>query len=174
MAKRKAETSNEDGDKKKPKESASTCLERSSTPRIPEVDGKALKIISFNVAGLRGLLNSVDKKTNFLSIIHEENPDVIALQEHKLQEVHVDSEGQVMKELLPNYQQFWACSTEKKGYSGVAIFVRSIGKSGLKQRSVKDFFGSTANTGNRPTEKGECPTTLKVEFGLERMMKVML
>ena len=78
MAKRKLETSNEERDKKKPKEGAKTRLERSATPRIPEVDGKALKIISFNVAGLRGLLNSVDKKTNFLSIIHAENPDVIA------------------------------------------------------------------------------------------------
>ena len=47
MAKRKLETSNEERDKKKPKEGAKTRLERSATPRIPEVEGKALKIISF-------------------------------------------------------------------------------------------------------------------------------
>ena len=50
------------GGKKKPKENIRASLERSSTPRITKVDGNTLKIISTNVAGLRGLLKNEDKK----------------------------------------------------------------------------------------------------------------
>ena len=101
MAKRQAESP--DANAKKAKESVKGVLERSPTPRIDGNTENQMKIISANVAGLRGLLNNEGKKSNFVALIKAENPDVIALQEHKLQEIHVDSEGKNMKELLPNY-----------------------------------------------------------------------
>ena len=161
MVKRKVETPA--GDAKMAK-GVKSSLQRSPTPRITNVTGKHLKIISANVAGLRGLLKSDEKKARFLTLINEENPDIIALQEHKLQEVHLDAEGQNMKELLPNYKQYWTCSTEKKGYSGVAVFVRSNGESTLKQKSVKDFFSKSKD---ETSSKGkDCPETVKVHYGL--------
>ena len=162
MAKRKAETPN--GESKKAKENVKACLERSPPPRITNVNGKQIKIISANVAGLRGLLKNESKKCNFLSLIKKENPDIIALQEHKLQEVHVDAEGQNMKELLPNYKQYWTCSTEKKGYSGVAVFIRSNGESGLKQKSMKDFFSQSKNGTSSKDE--DCLIPINVQYGL--------
>ena len=123
MSKRKAESL--DTAPKKSKESVKGVLDRSPTPRINGIVGSQMKIISANVAGLRGLLNNEDKKSNFMALIKAESPDVIALQEHKLQEMHVDSEGSNIKKLLPNYKQYWTCSTQKKGYSGVAVFVRT-------------------------------------------------
>ena len=81
---------------------------------------KYLKLMSWNVAGLRGLLKN---KPNIINdIIDKHNPDVFCLQEHKLQSSHlVDFEN-----LLDDkgYSGYWTCSDEKKGYSGVVVFVK--------------------------------------------------
>jgi len=71
-----------------------------------------MKIISWNVNGLRAVI-----KKNFFEYIKNENPDIIGLQETKLQE------SQIPKEIeeLEGYYKFWN-SAERKGYSGVALF----------------------------------------------------
>lgn len=84
------------------------------TPASPQ-----FKVVSWNVAGLRGLLNkSPDALTN---LAKSTNADLICLQEHKLQDVHVAED---FKDLLSDlgYTAHWAVSTAKKGYSGVACF----------------------------------------------------
>ena len=49
-------------------------------------------------------------------------PDVICVQEHKLQDVHVNDAVRRLGEILPEYRTVkFAVSTAKKGYSGVAI-----------------------------------------------------
>lgn len=70
-----------------------------------------MKIISWNVNGFRAIL-----KKNFLDFFEEEQADIFCIQETKMQEgqVEVDFEG---------YHQYWN-SAEKKGYSGVAFFVK--------------------------------------------------
>ena len=159
MTKRSNESPEKDA--KKPK----AILDRSPTPRIKTDLDKEIKIISANVAGLRGLLNSDDKKCKFLKLMNDENPDIIALQEHKLQETHVAAEGQKMKELFPNYKQYWTCSTNKKGYSGVAILIRSNDPGNPNQKSVTDFFPKKKNESNTDNE-GKYLNPINVQYGL--------
>lgn len=68
-----------------------------------------MKLISWNVNGLRAVLNK-----GFMDYIEQEDPDIICLQETKI------SEGQVELD-LENYYEYYNYA-EKKGYSGTAIF----------------------------------------------------
>ncbi len=72
-----------------------------------------MKIISWNVNGIRAAL-----KKGFLDFLEQMDTDIICLQETK---AHPD---QVAIE-LPQYHMYWN-SAEKKGYSGVAIFSKSL------------------------------------------------
>ena len=68
-----------------------------------------MKMISWNVNGLRACL-----KKDFAESMAALDPDIICLQETKMQKGQADVN-------LPGYHQFWN-SADKKGYSGVAIF----------------------------------------------------
>ena len=82
-----------------------------------EVPAGCLNVVSWNVNGLRALL----KKGNLLQELQtRENPDVICLQEIKIDEAEVAKLG----DLLPGYTVHWNCCTVKKGYSGTAMLVR--------------------------------------------------
>ncbi len=70
------------------------------------------KLISWNVNGLRACVG----KGCFYEFMSAQNPDVICLQETKLQQ------GQITMD-LPEYHEYWNCA-EKKGYSGTAIFTK--------------------------------------------------
>ncbi|MCR4763951.1 MAG: exodeoxyribonuclease III [Lachnospiraceae bacterium] len=69
------------------------------------------KLISWNVNGLRACMGK-----GFMDFFKREAPDVLCLQETKLQE------GQISLE-LPGYRQYWNYA-DKKGYSGTAVFTR--------------------------------------------------
>ena len=72
------------------------------------------KIISYNLNGIRAALNK-----GFAEWLKNENPDIICLQEIKIQPDQID-------EIIFNdmgYYCYWLCA-EKKGYSGVAVFTR--------------------------------------------------
>ena len=68
-------------------------------------DKRKLKIISWNVNGLRAVM-----KKDFTKIIHDLDPDILLLQEIKLQE------DQRTDEMigLHSYKSFWSYSTIKK------------------------------------------------------------
>lgn len=70
-----------------------------------------MKLISWNVNGIRACL-----RKGFIDFFEEEQPDVMCIQETKMQEgqAEVPTEG---------YEQYWS-SAEKKGYSGTAIFTK--------------------------------------------------
>ena len=70
-----------------------------------------MKLISWNVNGLRACINK-----GFLDFAATEQPDILALQETKLQPEQVTF-------TLPGYEQYFY-SAEKKGYSGTAVFVK--------------------------------------------------
>lgn len=70
------------------------------------------KLISWNVNGLRACVS----KGNFYDFVQQENPDVLCLQETKLQAGQIEMD-------LPGYHQYWNYA-EKKGYSGTAIFTK--------------------------------------------------
>ena len=68
-----------------------------------------MKLISWNVNGIRAAMGK-----GFLDFAAEENPDILCIQETKMQvgQAEVPLEG---------YHQYW-CAAEKKGYSGTAVF----------------------------------------------------
>ena len=92
-------------------------------PALP-ASACAFTCVSWNVAGLRALM---DKHPEALRAIADaESPDVIVLQEHKLQASHVDDLTAKLREILPEYPTArFAVSTAKKGYSGVAVLARA-------------------------------------------------
>lgn len=71
-----------------------------------------IKMISWNVNGIRAIA-----KKNFFPFIQEFQPDILALQETKAHEEQLGEEFEV-----DGYQKFFASSSIKKGYSGVALF----------------------------------------------------
>lgn len=71
-----------------------------------------MKIISFNVNGIRSAINK-----NFFEWLAVENPDVICLQETKAQPDQID----ILRFKELGYDAY-INSAEKKGYSGTAIF----------------------------------------------------
>ncbi len=75
---------------------------------------KDLKIISWNINGIRAALNK-----GFLEWLAREKPDILCLQETKAHQDQLDTK------LLEaeGYHTFWEYP-ERKGYSGVALFSR--------------------------------------------------
>ncbi len=71
---------------------------------------KNLKIISWNVNGIRAVI----RKGDFDKFLKNHNPDILCLQETKANRDQVEVD-------LPEYEEYWN-SAERKGYSGVAIF----------------------------------------------------
>jgi exodeoxyribonuclease III len=78
----------------------------------------ALNIVSWNVAGLRGILK---KSPNVLATLAETtDADIICLQETKLSDAsQIPTLG-----IESDYKAYWTYSTVKKGYSGVAMLVK--------------------------------------------------
>lgn len=70
-----------------------------------------MKLVSWNVNGLRAIIGK-----DFYQSVADMDPDVICLQEIKMQK------GQCNVE-LPDYAQYFYCA-DKKGYSGTAVFSR--------------------------------------------------
>lgn len=72
-----------------------------------------MRILSWNVNGIRAVL-----KKGFLEWLDKDNPDILCIQETK---AHPE---QLSKNILEHdsYHSYWAWSTIKKGYSGVATF----------------------------------------------------
>ncbi|MBT8260344.1 MAG: endonuclease/exonuclease/phosphatase family protein, partial [Bacteroidia bacterium] len=75
-----------------------------------------MKIISYNVNGIRAALNK-----GFIEWLKSANPDVICLQEIKATKEQLDVS--LFEEAGYNYH-YWF-SAQKKGYSGVAVLCKS-------------------------------------------------
>ena len=71
-----------------------------------------MKLISWNVNGLRACIGK-----GFLDFVAAENPDILCLQETKMQQGQADVP-------VDGYHEYW-CSAEKKGYSGTALFTKT-------------------------------------------------
>ena len=116
-----------------------------------------MKLVSWNVNGLRACLAK-----GFLDFVAQEDPDVICLQETKMQPEQADFE-------LPGYSRFWN-SADKKGYSGTAVFTRQ------KPLSVVCDFGSEEHrhegrviTAEYPAFYLVCCYTPNSQDGLKRL-----
>lgn len=73
-----------------------------------------MRIYSWNVNGLRAVM-----KKGFLEWINEEDPDILCIQETKLQENQLDDSTRNIE----GYNAYFSFA-EKKGYSGVATYTK--------------------------------------------------
>ena len=71
-----------------------------------------MKLISWNVNGIRAAM-----KKGFLDFVREADPDILCIQETKMQEGQAEVP-------LEGYHQYWF-SAEKKGYSGTLIYAKN-------------------------------------------------
>jgi exodeoxyribonuclease III len=111
-------------------------------------NGTFVKIMSWNVNGLRALTDKDDRKEKVRKMLEKYKPDVLCLQETKIQESHVAKLSTAMQDLLPvNYSHYWACSRppNKLGYAGTAMFIRDTkGEDAQpKQKTLTSFFASS-------------------------------
>lgn len=74
-----------------------------------------IKIISWNVNGIRACA-----KKGFLEWLQQEKPDILCVQETKAHPEQLDDELRTPK----GYQTYYA-SAERKGYSGVALYIKN-------------------------------------------------
>ncbi len=101
-------------------------IERSSTERKPRA-ANGLVMVHWNVGGLNGLLtgkNAEERKVLLTDLVQKEQPDVLAISEHKLQEKNVPAAEKALLALLPGYAAHWCVCTAKNGYSGIVALVR--------------------------------------------------
>nr|ACB29409.1 apurinic endonuclease-redox protein [Arabidopsis thaliana] len=108
-------------------------------PPLPE-GTKCVKVMTWNVNGLRGLLKF--ESFSALQLAQRENFDILCLQETKLQVKDVE---EIKKTLIDGYDHsFWSCSVSKLGYSGTAIISR------IKPLSVR--YGTGLSGSDHDTE----------------------
>lgn len=69
-----------------------------------------MKLISWNVNGMRAIL-----KKGFLDWLKKENPDVLCLQETKVEPSLIEND-------FPGYHCYWNWPPKRPGYSGTALF----------------------------------------------------
>lgn len=123
-----------------------------------------MKLISWNVNGLRACVGK-----GFLDFVNEQVPDVLCLQETKLQAGQIEL-------ALPNYHQYWNYA-EKKGYSGTAVFTKEeplsvsygigIGQHDKEGRVITaefpEFYLVTVYTPNSQNELARLPYRMEWE-----------
>lgn len=87
---------------------------------------KTLRLVSWNVNGLRAVIQK-----DFFHSVRRLAPDILCLQETKLQDHQITSEMTDFED----YETHWSSSVVKKGYSGVSTYTR------LKPHTVKKGIG---------------------------------
>ena len=98
-----------------PASSSRACPTAPADPQAPP-----LRIITWNVAGLRGLLRRAPQA--LADLLKEQTPDLLCLQETRLQERDIAAMQQL--DILRPYFLLWHCSTDRLGHAGVAMFSR--------------------------------------------------
>ena len=85
-------------------------------PQFPNDVNKKIKIVHWNVNGLRPLL----RKRELDNLIKEEEPDFICFNETKI-DYEVIEKLNLNNLFNKTYKSYWYCPNEKKGYSGTGI-----------------------------------------------------
>lgn len=106
---------------KKEEKSIDKEKEQKNMISFPTDENQLIKVIMWNVAGLRAFL----QKKDIDNLIKEENPDIICFNETKMDEELIEKLN--LKKMFQekfNFNSYWYCCTEKKGYSGTAILTK--------------------------------------------------
>ena len=106
---------------KKEEKSIYKDKEQKNMATFPTDENQLIKVIMWNVAGLRAFL----QKKDIDNLIKEENPDIICFNETKMDEELIEKLN--LKKMFQekfNFNSYWYCCTEKKGYSGTAILTK--------------------------------------------------
>ena len=133
-------------------------------PDLTKQEDRCLKLISWNVNGLRACVTK-----GFKERFQELDADIFCIQESKLQEGQIELE-------LPGYYQYWNYAV-KKGYSGTAIFTKqeplsvrygiNIEEHDQEGRVITleypDFFMVTVYTPNSQNELARLPYRMQWE-----------
>lgn len=130
----------------------------------------------WNVNGMRALMR--DKQLDLIKHVSDCDPDLICFIEHKLQEKDVEDMKQQVSKTLPGYNGCFTCSQEKKGYSGVAVFVKGNlpqPKSNLKDKKptsskkIQSFFKPSVQEEVPKTNEGhQSHKVLSVWYGMDK------
>lgn len=112
--------------------------------RPPPTYNRVMKLFSWNVNGIRAVLN----KGDFQKFISEYDPDILCLQETKAER------GQVELDLPQYIEHFY--SAVKKGYSGTAIFSKTpvIQYVDGFPQDIINTFGVTGDEYGNPNAEG--------------------
>lgn len=88
-----------------------------------------MKLVSWNVNGLRACMGK-----GFGEFLAAEAPDIICLQETKMQKEQADFD-------FPGYHEYWNSAVVKKGYSGTAVFSKTEPLSATFGIGAEEFDG---------------------------------
>jgi len=118
----------------------------------------AMKIITWNVNGLRAAINK-----GSLKWVWEQQPDVLCLQEIKARPDQLKEE----QRHFPGYDVIWN-PAEKAGYSGVATFLKSPSLELLSMRHVREADALTVTGLVRNGGSGSADRLIAVVFAFDR------
>ena len=110
-----------------------------------------MKLYSWNVNGIRSVLN----KGALQKLVHEQQPDILCLQETKAKQGQAEID-------FPEYEEFWN-SAEKPGYSGTAIFtkIKPLSVRYGFSEAIMNLFDFSDDTYGDPAKEGR---VLSLEF----------
>ena len=93
-------------------------------------------------------------------LLEREQPDLLCIQEHKLQEKDVEEHVRIFQTQCPAYETHWTCSgpPKAKGYAGVAMFTRT-NKIHNHNHDGDDDDGGGGGGGDTPTTTTTTTTT---------------
>uniref|UniRef100_A0A6U3BJL7 Endonuclease/exonuclease/phosphatase domain-containing protein n=1 Tax=Lotharella globosa TaxID=91324 RepID=A0A6U3BJL7_9EUKA len=128
---RKRKDSSGAGDAKRPgassKKKAKVIKRQSSKPTSYNLEGisndnEGLRIVTWNVNGLKGVLDQHEDL--LIDYVKREDPDIMCIQETKVQVDNKKELQQRMEELVSGYHYTWNCCSTKKGYAGTLIMAK--------------------------------------------------
>jgi len=98
-----------------------------------------MKLISWNINGVRAVA-----KKGLHEFIKQQSPDILCLQETKIQHDQLIKEDIFNNDLLPEDYTFFKSAAEKKGYSGVLTLIKDKHLKNTDEKNIKLGLGNTS------------------------------
>ena len=159
------------GKVKSGKAAAKAAAEKTVIPKsvLQDVEVPAgkrlLRVVSWNVTTLRSLVNK--NPTLLQDLVKKHGPDVIFIQETKLNEADHSEYGEKLHSLAPGYTLHWNSCTlaGSKSYSGTLAMVKGASTA----KTIHHFFGAQKGT-SATDEKEEKRAAPKVTMNVPTLV----